>query len=259
MTIKNLLLAAIGLLLATPTALLAQQSGEEKRAREIFDEVDRRRESITYETADMQMLIYDSRNRTRNRQLQSFSYNDGEVSRSLLIFEEPANVRGTAFLTLSEGDEDVQKLYLPALERIKIISASEKSDRFMGSDFTYEDLGDREPEDYQFSLIEETDTSSILRAEKVEESQYAWLRFYIDPERYVVQKIEYFNEREEMIKRLETGKYEEVADQVWQANRMVMFDLREDRKTELIWSDRQINNPIPDWRFTDRGLRRGAS
>lgn len=258
MTMKPSLIAVLTILLFAPAALQAQNTSSENQARKIFEEVDRRRESITFETADMQMIIYDNWGRTRNRQIQSYSYNEGDVSRSLLLFEEPANVRGTGFLTLSEGDEEVQKLYLPALDRIRIISASEKSDRFMGSDFTYEDLGDREPEDYHFSMVAKTDTSNILRAEKVDESQYAWLRFYVHPERYVVQRIEYFNEDDTMIKRLEADNFEEVTDQLWQANSMVMFDLRENRKTELQWSNRQIGDPIPDWRFTERGLRRGS-
>lgn len=256
MTIKNMLAIGLGLALLWPLAVTAQDGN---KARSIFEEVDRRREQITYETSDMQMIIYDSRGRTRNRQIKSYSLNeDDESSKSLLIFEEPANVRGTAFLTLSEGPEEVQKLYLPALERIKIISASEKSDRFMGSDFTYEDLGDREPEDYEFEMKAETDTSYVLRAEKTGQTQYAWLNFYIHPDRYTVQKIEYFNEQGTMIKRLEAGNFTEVMDQVWQANFMVMYDLTENRKTELTWSNRQIGDPIPDWRFTERGLRRGA-
>lgn len=262
MITKKLLLLlpalTITILLPTSTMLWAQSSSSEDRAREIFEEVDQRREQITYETAELQMTIYDSRGRTRNREIQSFSYNEGDVSQSLLIFEEPANVRGTGFLTRSEDGEEVQKLYLPALERIRIISASEKSDRFMGSDFTYEDLGDREPDDYTFELIEENENAAVIRAEKKGESQYAWVRFYIDLDRYVVQKVEYFNAQDEMIKRLETSDYSEVDEQVWQANSMVMYDLQEDRRTELTWSNRQTGTPIPDWRFTERGLRRGA-
>ncbi len=256
---KYLLPVYLIILLFFPAVIIAQNIDDEERAREIFEEVDQRRESITYETADMQMTIYDSRGRTRNRQIQSYSYNENETSKSLLVFEEPANVRGTGFLTVSEGSEEVQKLYLPALGRIKVISASEKSDRFMGSDFTYEDLGDREPEDYRFQLQTENDTTFVLKAEKTKQSQYAWLRLFIDPDRYVVRKIEYFNEQDEMIKRLEAGSYQEVSEQVWRADYMVMYDLTENRKTELRLSNRKTGTPIPDWRFTERGLRRGTN
>ncbi|MDX1585274.1 MAG: outer membrane lipoprotein-sorting protein [Balneolaceae bacterium] len=248
---------AIILLFLAPSFVVAQTIEDDPEARKIFEEVDQRRNKINSEQADMRMVIYDSRGNTRERALQSFSMNEGEVSKSLLIFESPANVRGTAFLSISEGSEEVQKLYLPALGQIQIISAAEKGDRFMGSDFTYEDLGDQDPEDYEFELQSKSDSTYILKAEKTESSEYHYLNFYIDPDRYVLQKIEYFNEQDQMIKRLEASEYSEVLDEVWQPGKMVMYDLRNDRKTELSWSDRNVNASIPGWRFTERGLRIG--
>lgn len=245
------------LLLVLPYSIIAQDIQDDPEARKIFEEVDQRRDKIESEKADMQMLIYDSRGNTRERNLQSFSMNEGDISKSLLIFESPANVRGTAFLSISEGTEEVQKLYLPALGQIQIISAAEKGDRFMGSDFTYEDLGDQDPEDYEFEIRSKSDTTYVLKAEKKESSEYNYMYFYIDPERYVLQKIEYFNDEEVMIKRLEASGYTEVIDEVWQPGKMIMYDLRNDRKTELSWSNRNVNASIPDWRFTERGLRRG--
>lgn len=247
----------LALFIFAPVVLFAQNIKDDPEARKVFEEVDRRRDLINNEKADMQMIIYDSKGNTRNRSLQSFSMNEGEVSKSLLIFEAPANVRGTAFLSISEGSDEIQKLYLPALNQIQIISASEKGDRFMGSDFTYEDLGDQSPEDYNFEMQSKSDTSYVLKADKQESSEYHYLYFYIDPERYVLQKIEYFDKEENMIKRLEASDYKNVLDEVWQPGKMVMYDLRNDRKTELIWSDRNVNADIPEWRFTERGLRRG--
>lgn len=237
--------------------LHAQDIPDDPEARKIFEEVDNRRDKVGSEKAEMQMTIYDGRGNTRNRKLQSFSQNEGETSRSLLIFEEPANVRGTGFLNISQGTDEVQKLYLPALGQIQIIAASEKGDRFMGSDFTYEDLGDQDPDDYRFELLSKSDSTHLLKATKKDESQYAYMHFYIDPDRYVLQQIEYFNEGDVMIKRLEANQYQEIIDGVWQPGKMVMYDLQADRKTELSWSNRTVNTSIPAWRFTERGLRRG--
>lgn len=242
-----------------PFSLSAQNIPDDPEARKIFQEVDDRRDKIKSEQADMQMVIYDGRGNTRNRQIQSFSQNQGETSRSLLIFEAPANVRGTGFLTVSEGSDEVQKLYLPALGQIQIISAAEKGDRFMGSDFTYEDLGDQSPDDYSFDMHSESDTAYVLKAVKKDQSQYNHLVFYIDPDRYVLRQIEYFNDDDTMVKRLVASDYQQVLEEqdVWQPGKMVMYDLRNDRKTELIWRNRNVNTSIPDWRFTERGLRRG--
>lgn len=227
-----------------------------KRATQIFEEVDTRRSKITFEKTDMRMIIYNSNGNTRNRSISSFSYNKDDQEKSLLVFEEPANVRGTGFLTLSDGNNEVQKLYLPALGRIQTITASQKADRFMGSDFTYEDLGDQNPDDYDFKLIEEKNKTAVLKAVKKENSQYAYIKFYINTERYSLEKAEYYDEEDEMIKRLEAENFTNVDTNIWRANKMTMFDLKAERKTELIWSNRVINESIPEWRFTERGLRR---
>lgn len=250
--LKSLVIAILPILLLSPA--IAQES---ERAREIFQEVDDRREKITYEQADMKMVIYDNRGRTRTREMQSYAYDKDDTEKTLLVFEEPANVRGTSFLTISEGTDEVQKLYLPALSKIQTITASEKGDRFMGSDFTYEDLGNQDPDEYDFELLSEEDDTAVLRAVKKENSQYAYIKFYVDTDRYVLDKAEYFNEDDEMIKRLETGDYTNQYEDIWLAGSMTMFDLREDRKTELSWTNRTINESIPDWRFTERALRRG--
>lgn len=202
------------------------------------------------------MTIYDPRGRTRNREMISYAYDQGNQEKTLLVFQEPANVRGTAFLTLSEGASDVQKLYLPALSKIQTITASQQGDRFMGSDFTYEDLGNQDPSEYEFELLSEEGNTAVLKAVKTNDSQYAYIKFYVDTERYVLDKAEYFNEEDEMIKRLETSDYTNQYENIWLANSMTMYDLREDRRTELTWSNRTVNQSIPDWRFTERGLRR---
>ncbi|MDZ7716921.1 MAG: outer membrane lipoprotein-sorting protein [Balneolaceae bacterium] len=235
----------------------SQVAESDPEARKIFEEVDRRRDKISFEQSDMKMIIYNSRGQTRERLIQSFSSNRDGNSNSLLIFEEPANVAGTGFLTISEGADEIQKLYLPALDRIQVISASQKSDRFMGSDFTYEDLGDQDPEDYRFELESKTDSAFVLKAEKKESSQYHYIRFYIDSEKYALVQAEYFDEDDTMIKRLESTGFQNVMEDVWRPRTMTMYDLINDRKTTLSWSNRTFNESIPAWRFTERGLKRG--
>ena len=253
----RLLSTILVILLLLPLLAKAQVSGDDPEARKVFEEVDRRRDKISFEQSDMKMIIYNSRGQTRERLIQSFSSNQNGNSNSLLIFEEPANVEGTGFLTISEGADEIQKLYLPALDRVQVISASQKSDRFMGSDFTYEDLGDQDPEDYRFELESKTDSVFVLKAKKKGSSQYHYIRFYIDAQRYVLTKAEYFNEDGDMIKRLESTDFQNVMEDVWRPGTMTMFDLVNDRKTTLSWSNRTFNESIPGWRFTERGLKRG--
>lgn len=230
---------------------------DEEEARAIFEEVEDRRNTISSETAIMEMVITDPRGRTRSRTMNVWNTSSGNDSKSLIVFSDPGNVRGTAFLTIREDGSSSQRLYLPAVGRIQTITSSERSDRFMGSDFTYEDIGDQQADDYNFEWLETHDTHYRVKASKPDSDQYASVIFQIDREKYTLNEIQYFNGDEEMIKRLEAESFEQLTDRLWSPSKMTMFDLRDDRFTELTWSEREINTSIPDWRFTERGLRRG--
>lgn len=235
----------------------APQQHDDARAREIFEELDARRDAITYETSTMEMLIIDDRDRERRREMKSYTYNEGEVSKSLTVFEAPADVRGTGLLNIEEGDEEVQRLYLPAVGRIQTVSGSQRSDRFMGSDFTFEDLGNQNPDEFDFELLQEDEEEIKLLATPQDDSQYAYIHFYIDAERLVLRQADYFNEEDERIKELTARDYENVRDNIWRPNTMIMRDLKAERRTELRWTDRSFDEPIPERHFTERQLRRG--
>lgn len=236
-----------------------ERTENEEAAREVFEEVDERRSKISYETARLEMIIHDPRGRTRTRVIHSYNHNDAGQTRTLLIFESPGSVRGTGFLTISENGGDIQRLYLPDLGRIQTISAAEKGDRFMGSDFTYEDLRAYDPDDYEFLWMESDSEYFRIRARNILSEQYDQLYFIIQRETYAVEKVEYFDGAGEVIKRLEAEQFENLYEDLWSPGKMTMYDLREDRKTELIWDNRTINDPIPGWRFSERGLRRGLN
>lgn len=230
---------------------------DEEEARSIFEEADSRRNSVDNETAAMEMTITDSRGRTRSRTMQSWNRTDDNSSSNLIIFTDPGNVRGTGFLSVTENGNTNQRLYLPSVGRIQVISSAERGDRFMGSDFTYEDLGDRDPDSYEFEWFEEYDEFYVVRASKPDSDQYASVGFEVNKETYALETIRYYNTEGEEIKRLEAEDFEQLTDNLWSPAKLTMYDLREDRKTEITWKNREINTEIEDWRFTERGLRRG--
>ncbi len=236
-----------------------ERTEDEEAARKVFDEMDDRRAKINYETARLEMIIHDPRGRTRTRVIRSYSYNDEDQSKSLLLFESPGSVRGTGFLSISENGSDVQRLYLPDVGRIQTISSAERGDRFMGSDFTYEDLASQDPDDFEFLWIETDDEYYRIRARHLRSRQYDQVSFVILREKYTPQVVEYLDDQGEVIRRLEAEQFENLYEDVWSPLKMTMYDLQEGRKTELIWDNRTINDPIPDWRFTERGLQRGLN
>ena len=248
----------LALILTLPAGLASQDLRDDPEAREIFEELDRRRRAITYETSTLEMTIYDNRGRTRVRNMTSYDYSDGDVSKTLIVFNAPADVRGTGLLTISEGGTETQRLWLPALGRVQVISGSQRGERFMGSDFTYEDLGDQNPDDFTFRLIERGTDAVVIEGKKTNDSQYNHILFHIHPEHYKLQLAEYFNSAGEVVKRLTATNYSEVLENLWRAGMMTMEDLKTGRKTGLRWSARTFNEPIPDQYFTERQLTRGV-
>jgi len=237
---------------------IAQQEVDEEEAREVYEELDRRQRAVVYETATLNMRIVDQRGRVRERNLDLWSFSEGDERKSLVRFNTPADVRGTGLLTINDGYDEVQRLFLPSLNRIQSISGSQRGDRFMGSDFTFEDLGNQDPDSFEFTTIShdrEANTITV-RGDRTTSASYAWAEFHIDTQRYILLKATYYNANGEAIRELTTDNITEVRSGIWRANQLTMRDLAANRYTVLEWTSRTIDEPINSTVFTERFLQR---
>lgn len=246
------------LVLAT-LALPSSAQPQDAEARRIFEEVEARQDDISSEAVVLDMDIVDDRGRTRSRRLRTFSrIDDDGDTRSLIVFEAPADIRGMGLLLVESDGEAEQQLYLPALRRVQRIAGAQRRDRFAGSDFSYEDLGSYNPDDFETRLVETTPDHWILEARSLDEdSQYSLLRLEVDRTRYVLLGVTYVDRDGEQIKRLTSESFVEVRPGIWRADRMVMEDLRDERKTVLTFREREVDASFSDDLFTVRQLRRG--
>ena len=131
---------------------------------------------------------------------------DGD--KSLIIFEKPRDVKGTATLTFThkEGSDD-QWLYLPAIKRVKRISSNNKSGPFMGSEFAYEDLSSQEVEKYNYKhLRDETfDGKDCYVVERIPMDKYSGYTkqvAWIDKAEYRALKIDFYDRKKSLLKTL---------------------------------------------------------
>jgi hypothetical protein len=224
--------------------------------------VDRRQRAVASQRADVRMEIVDERGRTRTREMLMLSKRGADDrTRALVVFTAPADVRGTGLLTVETAQGDDQRLYLPALRRVQRIAGSGRQERFAGSDFTYEDLSSRDPDDYATTMASTTADAFIVEAvpEPGTESAYGRILLGIDRTRYVILRADYFDDGGRLVKQLRGSDFEEVAPGTWQPRRLVMEDLRDDRRTVLTFTVRDSGTPIPDDVFTERQLQRGAA
>ncbi len=213
--------------------------------------------------AEMQMILRNSQGQesTRLIRLQSLEQeNDGD--KSLSIFDKPLDVKGTAFLSFSHpvGSDD-QWLYLPALKRVKRIASRNKSGPFMGSEFAYEDLTSFEIEKYTYNYLKDEpcndQTCFVVEQFPVDKySGYTRRIVWIDQSEYRLQKVEFYDRKNALLKTLTYHGYNQYLDKHWRAELMKMENHQTKKSTDLKWNDYAFNTGLSDKDFNKNSLKR---
>ncbi len=188
---------------------------------------------------------------------------EGDGDKSLTIFDNPRDVKGTAFLNFTHkvGDDD-QWLYLPALKRVKRISSRNKSGSFMGSEFSYEDIASQEVEKYTYKWIRDEvyDGRECFVIERYpvdkKNSGYTRLVTWIDKSEYRALKVDYYDRKKSLLKTLTIKEYKQYLNKYWRAEEMNMVNYQNRKSTKLVWSDYKFQTGLTDRDFTKSSLKR---
>jgi hypothetical protein len=222
----------------------------------------------------MRMRLFDRQDRMRERTLATFGMKGGPGrpvpgDRSLTRFTYPNDINGTGFLVWENPDgEDERFLYLPSLGRVRRIAGSETQDSFMGSDFTYEDIGGREFDDYTYRLLDESvswtapdgSTHAVYRLEsraRDPKAKFPRVVSLVRRDNFVVVRAEIHNRRDEVQKRFEVRRLEQVTG-IWTVREMVMVDSLQRTRTELVVEDVAYNVGLTAADFSRRALEQGG-
>ena len=254
-----LLLCAAALL---STSVLAE-TAEEKGLR-LAQEADARDAGFGDHVADMQMIL---RNRAGDESVRQIRIRvlevQGDGDKSLSLFDEPADIKGTAMLTYSHGLEpDDQWLYLPALKRVKRIASRNKSGPFMGSEFAYEDLGSQEVEKYSYRYLRDEPCADGLqcwvmeRTPAYEYSGYSRQVVWLDQAEYRPIKTDFYDRKGDHLKTLVWSGYQEYAGRYWRADEMLMENHQTGKSTLLKWSNYRFKTGLDDGDFNKNALAR---
>ena len=219
------------------------------------------------------MRLFDKQGRTRERQLRLTGLRGTEkgdrADRLLIRFLFPNDIKGTGFLVLEHpGADDERFLYLPALGRVRRIAGEEKQDSFVGSDFTYEDIGGRELTDYTYAIADaaaswagpQGKTWPAWRLEsraKNPTATYPRVVSTVLKDNFVVVAADNFNRRDEIAKTFEVRKLEQVSG-IWTALELAMQDRRDRTRTEMSVTGAEYNVGLKESDFTRRMLEQGA-
>jgi outer membrane lipoprotein-sorting protein len=184
------------------------------------------------------------------------------ASKSILRFTAPPEVKGVALLIVNHTDRaSDQWMWTPAIERDRRIALQDRSTRFFGTDFSFEDLEERDVNQYDYKMLgdETIDGAACWKIEskpkESKSSQYSSSLLAIRKDNYVTAQIESFV-KDKLVRRIHYSELEKI-DNIWTPRTVEVLDVGRNSRTVLKLEKLQYNTPMKDEEFTIEALRRG--
>jgi len=233
---------------------------DEVDARTIMEESQRRSEARFYRY-DGLLQSFDAKNKMTDKRWTFDRVGSNGRSKAVLRFTAPAEVNGVALLIHNHTDRaSDQWMWTPALQRDRRIALQDRSTRFFGTDFSFEDLEERDVDQYDYEMlgsevIEGADSWKIETTPKKSRSSHytrsiAWIR----KDNYLQVRLDNFVD-DEVVKRLTSSNLESIQG-IWTARLLEMADLRRRTRTRLTLKEVSYNTPMNDQAFTLQAIRR---
>ena len=250
----NKILIPILLVLAAP-AVTAQD------ARQIVAEV-QKRSRVESQQYTGRLQVFDSANRASEKGWTYARVGSHGASKVIIRFTTPAEVKGVALLVVNYPERaSDQWMWTPAINRERRVATQDRRSRFFGTDFSFEDLEERDLDQYDYQLQgEETlegeacwKIAATPRAGK--RSQYTRSTYWVRKNTYTYVRIENFD-GDKLIRRLKYRQIEKIQD-IWTARALEVEDLVRKSRTVLSFDSITYNRPLANDEFTVQALRRG--
>lgn len=256
--------AASALLLSSNLALLSPELApllEPDRALEIMREVERRQRAET-RVNDGALEVIDKKGKVLHKSWRVWAEGHSGESKILVRFIAPPEVSGVGLLTLNHSNAPAEQwLYTPSIQRDRRISSREKSVRFMGTDFTNEDMEERSVDSYQYDLLGEESfegqpTYKIKAVFKDRENtQYSQLFLWVRKDIMATTFTEFYIDGK-LRKTLLSSDWSQIQG-IWTAHFLELKDLSRGSTTRVRLSNVKFDIEFePDW-FSLRNLRKG--
>ena len=254
MKYRHAQILSVLLVLAAAPPALAQD------ARQIMQEAQKRTGAASQRYEGLLQVI-DARGKVADKRWTFDRIGSHGSSKSVLRFTAPPEVRGVALLVVNHPDRaSDQWMWTPALQRERRIALQDRSTRFFGTDFSFEDLEERDVDQYEYSLEGEETIDGApcwkigARPKRTKASQYTRSTVWVRKENYAFAQVENFV-RDELARRL---KYQDIQNVqgIWSARVLDMTDIRRKSRTILRLDKLQYNVRMKDEDFTLQALRR---
>ena len=244
--------------------LAAAASGNAQTGRDIAERVKNRPDGDT-RYAEMQLTLVKKNGDKRDRKMVSWAMDEGKDTKKIMFFTYPGDVKGTGFLTWDydqTGKEDDKWLYLPAMKKTRRISgSSSKTDFFMGTDFTYDDMGGRGVDEDKHKLLREEMRdghkcwvleSVPVDAREIYNRKLSWIRQDCDVTVYV----EFYDKLDKLHRVMSVSELQQVGG-YWTVMKMEMKNVQSGHSTQITVTGPKYDIPVDKSLFTVAKLEKG--
>jgi len=215
--------------------------------------------------ATLELISANGGTKQRSFKMASRQNAEGE-SDMILYMEQPADMRGNAFLMLGHATmEDERWIYIPALHRANKIVGAGRRGNFMSSDFTYDDIGSPELDEWSWTLGARTEIDGHACQEVVavpaspsieKDTGLSRVHWFVDVELEATRRAEFYDRQGALSRRMEVQKIE-IFGQVPFATDLLMTDLGTGHSSRMTMSELQVDAGVEDAWFTKRALQNG--
>ena len=247
-------LALAAALLATPREAAAQD------ARQVMVEAQTRTTASSQHYAGT-LQVFDAKGKISDKRWTFDRLGSHGSSKSVLRFTDPPEVKGVALLVVNHPDRaSDQWMWTPAIQRDRRVALQDRSQRFFGTDFSFEDLEERDVDQYDYAMDgDETLNGApcwrvVATPRKTKTSQYTKSRVWVRKDNYAYQKVESYI-RSQVVRVLNYSDIQNVQG-IWTGRTMDMTDLRRKSRTVLRLEELKYNLPMKEQDFTLQALRR---
>ncbi len=248
------------LVIGFATALWLATPAQAQDARQIVQEVQKRSDATSQRYEGL-LQVFNAKGKISDKRWTLTRLGSYGASKLVLRFTVPAEVKGVALLVVNHRDRaSDQWMWTPSIERDRRIALQDRSQRFFGTDFSFEDLEERDVEQFDYTLQgeERIGDDACWKIESVpkraKSSQYTRSIVWVRKSHYTFARIDNYI-KAEVARRLDYGDMTNVQG-IWTARRLEMADLRSGSRTRLTLEQLEYNVPMKDEDFTLQALRR---
>lgn len=205
------------------------------------------------------MAITDAQGRTRQRQMTILRYNisDNGEQKYYVYFHKPSDVKGMSYIVWKHlGRDDDRWLYLPALDLVRRVAASDKRSSFAGTNFLYDDVSGRSVNLDKHELISSEGDDYILKntPKDADQVEFSYYKVWVDKKNFIPVKAEYYDKEGKLYRVVEATQVKDVQGYPT-ITKMTAKDLNSGSSTAADFADVAYDIGINDGIFTERYLR----